>query len=505
MKKRLLFIALTLLFITNEGFSQYKGAHAITYKFLGIDTYSPYANVKDNGDLGFKFSGREAFDNMQLGVEVGYFYGVTDWLAIGLPLRMGRIQSRRDSVTTNNFSNDLFASLDARARISAFFKEKQFIIPYLTTGVGGMLKEGKDFDVQLPVGMGLNIRLARNFYAALQTEFRFSFDEIKDKDVTSFTNNMHHSIGFLFQLGNRDEPVEEPPVIEEPEPVDTDGDGIVDEDDDCPEDAGLAKFNGCPDTDEDGIVDADDSCPEVAGIEAFNGCPDTDSDGIADNEDSCPEEAGPASNDGCPLKDRDNDGVNDADDECPDTPGAEEFAGCPDTDGDGVPDKSDKCASTPGLAAFNGCPDSDGDGVADKDDKCPSTKGTVANNGCPEIKEADKATLNFATQAIEFETGSAVIRKSSYATLDKVADVLQRNPAYHVSIGGHTDSVGDANNNLKLSEKRAKACLEYLATKGVSRSRMSSTGYGETQPIADNGTKEGRQRNRRVEFVVFLR
>ena len=123
--------------------------------------------------------------------------------------------------------------------------------------------------------------------------------------------------------------------------TDTDGDGIYDEHDECPNVPGLEKFNGCPDTDGDGIQDSEDECPMEAGLPEFNGCPDTDGDGVSDNKDRCPTVAGLAS-----------------------------MAGCPDTDGDGIADGQDACPKVAGPRGNRGCPwpDSDGDSVVDKDD-----------------------------------------------------------------------------------------------------------------------------------------
>ncbi len=137
------------------------------------------------------------------------------------------------------------------------------------------------------------------------------------------------------------------------------------------------RFGGT-DTDGDGIYDKDDACPEVPGLEVFNGCPDSDGDGIEDREDRCPNEAGPKEFNGCP--DSDGDGIPDIDDKCADVPGLAEFNGCPDTDGDGVADPDDECPDVAGPAENNGCPwpDKDGDGVPDKDDLCPDVPGTVA-------------------------------------------------------------------------------------------------------------------------------
>jgi len=512
MKRHLFIIAMAILMTTQVAFSQYQGAHAVSYRFVGVDTYSPYANVSDDGSLGFKFSLKDAPDDFQPAVEVGYFYGVKDWLAVGLPLRLGKIRVRDASVadikTSTNYQDNLFVAADLRAKAALSLMEKQIILPYISTGFGVMKIEGiSGIDMQIPIELGLDFRLARGFYLSTSTEYRLSFDELSDSNVNSFTNSMFHSAGIRIIMGDREDetPPPPPPVVEEP--ADADGDGVVDAEDTCPDVAGLAKFAGCPDTDGDDVQDSADDCPEVAGLAAFKGCPDTDSDGLADNKDECPTEAGPSSNNGCPIKvvDRDNDGVEDSADDCPDTPGTAKFNGCPDTDGDGVADKKDQCPSTPGIAKFNGCPDTDGDGVADKSDKCPTTKGTIANNGCPEIKQEDKATLNFATQAIEFETGSSTISTSSLAIMDQVAGIMAKYPNYSMSINGYTDSVGNDTNNLNLSKKRAKACHDYLVSKGISASRMTSEGYGEASPIADNATKEGRQRNRRVEFSIFLR
>jgi len=158
----------------------------------------------------------------------------------------------------------------------------------------------------------------------------------------------------------------------------------------------------------------------------------------------------------------------------------------------------------PGLAQFNGCPDSDNDGVADPNDQCPDLAGSVNNSGCPEIKQEERDALALATRAIRFETGKAELKSSSYTILDKIASILNRYPNYNVSIAGHTDSVGKEENNRRLSEQRAQACFNYLLSKGFNADRISFIGYGETQPLSSNSTKEGRRLNRRVEFNLYL-
>lgn len=264
--------------------------------------------------------------------------------------------------------------------------------------------------------------------------------------------------------------------------------------------AGISIRFGGTDTDGDGIYDKDDACPDVAGLEAFNGCPDTDGDGIEDSKDDCPNEAGAAELNGCP--DADGDGVVDKDDNCPTVAGLKALAGCPDADGDGVTDADDKCPDEAGPAANKGCPwaDKDGDGVLDKDDKCPDVKGTVANNGCPEVTEAVQATLNEYAKTILFDTGKSTIKSQSAAVLSDIIAILKEYPTAKFTVEGHTDSVGSDKLNQRLSDSRANSVKEYLVTNGIDAFRLSALGYGESRPIDSNKTRAGRANNRRVEI-----
>lgn len=173
-----------------------------------------------------------------------------------------------------------------------------------------------------------------------------------------------------------------------------------------------------------------------------------------------------------------------------------------DSDKDGVADDKDDCPMIAGSKESNGCPDQDGDGVPDDKDECPTVKGTALNNGCPEIKETDRQILKDALHGINFETGSDVIDPSSYTVLDNVVNLMNLNSNYKLVIEGHTDSQGDDELNMKLSEKRANAVKNYLVTKGIDATRLTAIGYGETKPVADNSTAEGRAENRRVELKV---
>jgi OmpA-OmpF porin, OOP family len=288
---------------------------------------------------------------------------------------------------------------------------------------------------------------------------------------------------------------------------DADKDGISDREDDCPHKKGIRALAGCPikDMDEDGVPDVDDQCPTVPGIAVFFGCPDTDGDGIEDRQDSCKTIAGELEFNGCP--DTDCDGIVDSRDACPTEAGPEEYYyGCPvrDTDNDGVEDKLDACLLIAGKPEFKGCPDTDNDGVEDRLDVCPTLAGIPENKGCPVVEKKDQEKLVLAVKAVKFETGKAVLKAESNKILTDIADILTRYPHYNLKIDGHTDSQGKDESNQLLSEKRAQACADFLAGKGIDKKRCMSTGFGETKPIGDNKTAAGRTLNRRVEFELVL-
>ncbi|MDR2085766.1 MAG: OmpA family protein [Dysgonamonadaceae bacterium] len=178
-----------------------------------------------------------------------------------------------------------------------------------------------------------------------------------------------------------------------------------------------------------------------------------------------------------------------------------------DTDGDSVPDYLDKCPGTPveayGFIDENGCPkDTDEDGVPDYSDQCPALKGIIENNGCPVVKEAVKKVFEKALQGIQFETGKAAIKKTSFPVLDQIVTIMKENPDYMLIINGHTDNVGKPDKNLILSEDRAKAVENYLVRGGITPFRLMAKGYGDTQPLVENTTKENKAKNRRVELIV---
>jgi len=291
-------------------------------------------------------------------------------------------------------------------------------------------------------------------------------------------------------------------------PLDADKDGVVDYLDKCPRTIGTVAMNGCPDTDKDGVSDFDDKCINVPGIARFKGCPDSDEDGIEDAEDRCPNAKGLDRFKGCP--DTDGDGVEDGMDKCP---GSEmgiivDATGCSaDQDRDGIIDSDDKCPDTEkGIKVdARGCPsDVDGDGIVDSKDKCPTTKGEGTTNGCPEVKVIVVKRLQTIARGINFESDKAALKTASYPMLDEIVSILKEYPDYNLKMGGHTDNVGEDQYNIDLSQARMDGVKSYLVSKGIPLNRIDATGYGERKPLVSNNTAEGRMQNRRVELELVL-
>ncbi len=321
------------------------------------------------------------------------------------------------------------------------YGDNSLLAPFITAGLGGGYYS-KKLAAYAPVGVGIQLNLQSKSYVFLQAQYRFSFTEEYLKDAIVY------SLGFAQSLDK-----EKPVVMAPPPPpvvLDRDGDGVADADDKCPDTPGLASLMGCPDRDGDGIADGDDKCPDVAGLAKYQGCP------------------------------------------------------IPDTDGDGINDEQDKCPTVKGVARYQGCPipDTDGDGVNDEEDKCPTRPGPVSNQGCPEIAKEVIEKVSFAAKNVFFSTGSYKLLPKSFKSLDGVADLMKADESLMIDVDGHTDSQGSDELNQTLSENRAKAVADYLISKGVSASRLKSTGYGESRPVADNATAAGRAKNRRTEMTV---
>lgn len=434
------------------------GANAVDTRFSAAspveDQFSEFFNAKDNWNILPSVS----FLNVSRYVGSGFVVGVTGSINKIDKFVNPRVAGINEGDYTVTNPGDLsYYGLDADIKYSfmEMLKSKWFD-PSVHVG-GGYTWFGEDNGAgTVNGGLGLTFWFSEQVGLAFKSTYKHSFED----DRTVFPSHMQHFAGLTFKFGGKD----------------TDGDGIYDKDDACPEVAGLPQFQGCPDSDGDGIEDRQDACPNEFGLAEFQGCPDTDGDGVPDKDDACPDVAG--------LK---------------------ALGGCPDADGDGIADKDDQCPDVAGPRENNGCPwpDTDGDGVLDKDDKCPDVKGTAANFGCPEISEEQIKKLNEYAKTILFNSGKATFREQTFPVLQSIASILKEYPGSRFVIEGHTDSDGSNALNQTLSENRAAAVVGYLIENGIDRSRLMSAGFGETKPIASNKTAKGKAANRRVEVKLI--
>ncbi|MGB3946352.1 MAG: DUF5723 family protein [Bacteroidia bacterium] len=297
------------------------------------------------------------------------------------------------------------------------------------------------------------------------------------------------------------------------EVFDKDGDGVVDKDDLCPDEKGVIDTKGCPDKDGDKVLDKEDACPEVAGLITLKGCPDTDGDGVADKDDACIDKAGVVSNKGCPeLKlllidingnvlassTRNANGVFSFNELNFDENTLFRLEG---EKTDSMPEVKIAVGGETWTALRNGMD------YPYKYHFLPSEVNKFKKVSIGEIavkldsKEAE--VLKKAFSNLEFATGKDIIKETSFASLDELANLMIKKPTWKLKISGHTDNKGDVVANLTLSEKRAEAIKKYLVAKGIADNRFKVEWFGSSKPIADNSTEEGRQQNRRVEMVIF--
>ncbi|MEM7160057.1 MAG: OmpA family protein [Myxococcota bacterium] len=324
------------------------------------------------------------------------------------------------------------------------------ITPFALVGVGAFgvsssrAAVGNDVDPSVHFGGGVKMYLSRT--TQIRLDVRDVVGNQRGVELGFRDHNLEALLGVSMTLG-RSRPAE-------PEPVDTDGDGFFDPDDQCVNEPGIAP-SGCPvrDTDGDGFLDTEDSCVTEVGV-APDGCPmvDTDGDGLFDPDDQCVDEAGPAPS-GCPVLD---------------------------TDGDGLFDPDDQCIEQPETA--NGFEDGD---------------------GCPDELPEALAEFSGVIEGIRFQTNKARILPRSLPRLKKAAAVMKDFPDIRLEISGHTDAVGGRKHNLDLSRRRAEAVRDFLVAQGIDASRLETRGVGPDRPIASNDDKRGRSLNRRIEFKVL--
>ncbi len=379
-------------------------------------------------------------NNMNAGMAISYLQGMNNNLDFVGTLSGSFLKYPNSKV----IADDNILLLEGAATLNLkLLSDKYILNPFLTAGIGGS-KFGGYYAAFMPFGIGAQVKIVDEVFLILNSQYRVPVTE-------NASYHFYHSLGVAAPLFKKKEPapvVVIVPVVEPPK--DRDGDGVLDSLDKCPDVPGLASLAGCPDRDGDGIIDSEDKCPDVPGLARYQGCP------------------------------------------------------IPDTDKDGINDEVDKCPTVPGVARYQGCPipDTDGDGVNDEEDKCINEKGPASNYGCPIISEEIIKRVNLAAKNVFFATASDKLLKQSNKRLDDVVTILNENPTFKVQIDGHTDAQGKDEYNLDLSNRRAASVKAYLVSKGIAESRLASTGYGETKPVADNNKAAGRAQNRRVEMTL---
>jgi outer membrane protein OmpA-like peptidoglycan-associated protein len=462
------------------GHAEVGGFHVNLTPYAGFATWAKDVNLQD----GATYGGR-------LGLGFGKTFGIEGTYGLsstktqvntGLNPWVGSAVSPETDADFTHMGGDLQINLAPSSAINPYIFGGYASHKIEVAGQAEKSYEGPNF------GGGLKMHFSPRW--AFRVEARDMVWDYEDAEKNQAINpapdgmqhNLEYTGGIMWSLGGTTTV------------VDTDGDGIGDKKDECPNTPA-----GC-------VVDA-------------KGCPvDTDGDGVCDGVDTCPATPSGVKVDekGCPM-DSDGDGVPDGPDQCASTPAGctVDANGCPvDSDRDGVCDGLDQCANTPSGARVDekGCPtDTDGDGVFDGIDMCPNTPAgaRVDATGCPiEISVMEQELLDkgmITARNIYFDTGKATLKPESEQTLRELCTILQQWPTLKIEVGGHTDSQGGDAFNQKLSEERAGSVREWGRANcpGLVQDNFSSAGYGEKNPVASNGTAKGRAQNRRVEFKVL--
>jgi OmpA-OmpF porin, OOP family len=436
MKKIILSFLSFVLFINAFAQNEYKKLPSLGVHFFFTD-FKTASELRSGGLANvIRDKNWSKTKRMAPGLALSYMEGMSDHVDFIATASGSFLDYPVPNKTSSGFTKFL---LDVTAVANLKLTSDKYVVsPYLSLG-GGVSKYGGYYGAFIPAGAGIQVNLFDEAFILINSQYRIPVTE-------NVAYNFYHSIGFAGSIQKKKviepAPLPPPPVVVE-EPKDRDKDGILDENDKCPDVPGIASMQGCPDKDGDGITDGEDKCPDVAGLAKYQGCP------------------------------------------------------IPDTDKDGINDENDKCVDVPGVARYQGCPipDTDGDGVNDEEDKCPTEKGLMENKGCPVL-----ADYSFNADNVQFVTGSAKLTAKAKVELNKGTVILTDHPALNVAVNGYTDNTGKPATNLVLSQKRADAVKVYLVKKGISADRLMATGFGIEAPIADNKTAAGRTKNRRVEF-----
>lgn len=450
---------------------------------------------------------------------VMYRHAYTDDWSLEIGAGYGKYQGLDDTPWPSNyFYSTSFIPVDARMMITPFRMENTR--PYFYGGLGltyydvsirprqSLLSPGElsesGLTLHIPLGLGMEYYVSEGFAIDLSIGGALSLTEnlnyFNEEDLPD--GYLKVGLGFTFSLEGDPDPDRdglttdmEEKIGTNPYKADSDGDGLSDS-----EEVNTYKTNPLK-GDTDGDILSDYS--EVKDHKTSPSKADTDDDGLSDYEEinTHRTDALKKDSDGDTLSDYDEIKTHKTD------------ANKKDTDKDGLDDNDEinKYKTSPVKA------DSDGDTLSDKDElmkhktnplKTDSDNGTVADNveisrgTDPNNAEDDviKKDVAIILEGITFATGKADIKPESEAKLKEALKTLKTYSSIVVEISGHTDNVGSANSNEKLSQLRAESVKNWLVSKGVDSRRLEAKGYGEATPIADNSTKEGRAKNRRIEF-----
>ena len=454
-------------------------------QFYIKDNIHPFSRSLIGTGAGGVTIGKTDYKDVQPGVNgflsATYYFPATDQNILGLRLMgtFSTIKGKDADKFPSVFNTD---ALSVNASLLYSFAVTQGFLPYVGVGLSYIYFSPKDENGQLLINnrkgiydkktfgfdteAGINIPLNQQISIQLNSVLHFVFSDYLDDAALGknkdFYSTFSLGVSYAF-LSNRD----------------SDGDGIPDTDDRCPQEPedydGFQDQDGCPDYDNDGdgIPDINDQCPNEA----------EDFDGFQDD-------------DGCPDLDNDGDGILDKDDQCPNE--AEDFDGFQDDDG---------------------CPDldNDNDGIPDKDDKCPNEAETVNgyqdDDGCPDVApdtgnttstgtETTKTSDSFVLPGDEiFYTNRAEIKPGAYKELDDIVTKLKKSPGSQWRIEGHMDSQGPEQWIRTMSSKRAEAVYYYFISHGLDASKFTIYGLGDKFPVANNNTSSGRAQNRRIVIV----
>ena len=349
-----------------------------------------------------------------------------------------------DGIIKYNFPNESkFLGVDTNTYLYAGYGLSNF-------GQSDISLASKNTSYGPSFGAGIDFQISKNI--ALNTGI--SYKALDEKNAYS---NLQHVVGIKFNFGKGD----------------SDGDGVPDKKDKCPDLPGLSELGGCPDSDGDGISDLVDQCPNKPGLNSMGGCPDSDEDGFSDLTDPCPNNAG----------------IN--------------GEPCPDSDGDGLYDNIDNCPNEAGPESNGGCKlvDVDNDGIPNIDDSCPNEAGEKRLNGCPKMPISLSIFLNSYSD-YSFDFDSYELSQVQISNISDLSKILIKYDYIKLVIDGHASSEGESEYNMQLSLNRSNSVKNTLINNGVKDSRLKTRAYGESMPNYPDFPLSERKKNRRVKISV---